>query len=273
MMSVRCFAFDSTRRRLSFCGKRDRPHHTFQQHAGVAVNGIQRRAELVRHVGEELRLQRGRLLELDVLPAEELVLPDQLGGRGVDLRFQLVGGALQLLVQPLLLQGRRPVVQDRHDTDQLAVFREHLGRRGVEWQGRSGLRIDESDEAAVSRIITAEQVGHERGKVGIVGWDAARHVAFASRRGGEEPLGRRIHLDDRSAGIGDENRIHNGIDQQAHPVAVRPDLGGGAAQLPVVLLDLLGGPPQVRHVAQDRHDSGAVLRIVDRPTHELEEKV
>ena len=43
-----------------------RSGHALQQHVGVAEDRVERRPELVRHVREELRLERRRLLELDV---------------------------------------------------------------------------------------------------------------------------------------------------------------------------------------------------------------
>ena len=47
------------------------------------------------------------------------------------------------------------------------------------------------------------------------------------------------------------------------PIALGAHLGLGHAQLLVVLLDLLGGAPQVGDVAQDRDDARALARIVD----------
>src|SRR5256885_8333454 len=58
------------------------------QHAGVAEDRVQRRAELVGHVGQELALELRGLLEGEVLPLEQLVAPHQLGGRLAHLLLQ-----------------------------------------------------------------------------------------------------------------------------------------------------------------------------------------
>ena len=78
----------------------ERPGNALQQHRRVAEHRVERRPELVRHVGEELRLQRRRLLELDRLAPQQLVLLRDVGGRRLNLALELVGRLLQLLVQP-----------------------------------------------------------------------------------------------------------------------------------------------------------------------------
>ena len=69
----------------------------------VAEDRVERRPELVRHVGEELRLQRRGLLELDRLAPQQLVLLARVGGRLLNLALELVRRLLQLLVEPRLL--------------------------------------------------------------------------------------------------------------------------------------------------------------------------
>ena len=68
----------------------DRSGDALQQHRRVAEHRVERRAELVRHVREELRLQRRRLLELDRLAAQQLVLLRDVGGRRLNLPLELV---------------------------------------------------------------------------------------------------------------------------------------------------------------------------------------
>ena len=46
--------------------RRELARHALEQHARVAEDRVERRAELVRHVRQELRLGRRRLLDLEV---------------------------------------------------------------------------------------------------------------------------------------------------------------------------------------------------------------
>ena len=100
-----------------------------QQHVGVAHDGVERRPELVRHVGEELRLQRRGLLELEVLAPQQLVLLGELGRGLADLALQLVRGLLHLLVEARLLHRLGEVVEDGDDPHHLALLRDDLARR------------------------------------------------------------------------------------------------------------------------------------------------
>ena len=194
MSASRCVAFESTRPRLRFCGERHRARHALQQHARVAQDRVERRAELVRHVGEELRLQGRGLLELDVLAPEQLVLAHQLGGGLAHLLFQLVGGALELLVEPLPLQRLRPVVQDRHHADQLAVLRQHLARDGLERARASRLRVDEADVAVVPRgLADEEQLATNEEKCASLDAHAQPRRLGRALRHREEALGGIVH--------------------------------------------------------------------------------
>ena len=126
MSASRWREFESIRVRLLRCGVGDRAGHAVEQHVRVAEDRVERRPELVRHVREELRLQRRRLLERDVLPAEQLVLLGQLGRRFLDLALELGGRLLQLLEQARLLHRLGEVVEDRDDPHQLALLRQDL---------------------------------------------------------------------------------------------------------------------------------------------------
>ena len=79
-MSVsRCRPFESIACQGLALRRGERARDALQQHGRVAEDRVQRRPELVRHVREELRLQRRRLLELDRLPPQQLVLLRELG--------------------------------------------------------------------------------------------------------------------------------------------------------------------------------------------------
>ena len=107
----------------------------------VAEDGVQRRAELVRHVGEELRLQRRGLLQLDV-PAAAAARSARRArrwprGPSPPARSEC---ALELLVEPRLLQRLGAVVEDGDDRGDLAVLGEHLAGDRLDGQRRAGLR-------------------------------------------------------------------------------------------------------------------------------------
>src|SRR5436305_1805955 len=84
------------------CGA-GRPRHPLQEQARVAQDRVEGGAELVGHVGQELRFGRGSLLELDGLAAQQLVLAHQLGRGLAHALLEEAGGLLQLLVEPRAL--------------------------------------------------------------------------------------------------------------------------------------------------------------------------
>ena len=96
--------------------------HALQQHRCVAEHRVERRAELVRHIGQELRLERRGLLQLDRLAPQQLVLLRDVGRGGLNPSFELVGRLLQLLVEPGLLHRFTAVVQNGDDGRQFAVL-------------------------------------------------------------------------------------------------------------------------------------------------------
>ena len=54
-------------------------HQAVPEHLGEADDGVERRPQLVRHVGEELRLHPARVFQLDVLLLQRLLEALQLG--------------------------------------------------------------------------------------------------------------------------------------------------------------------------------------------------
>ena len=71
--------------RYSACFVVDRADHLVAQHLREADDRVQRRAQFVRHVGEELGLVPTGLLELRVHAAELVVHPVDVRGQGSEL--------------------------------------------------------------------------------------------------------------------------------------------------------------------------------------------
>src|SRR5204862_809026 len=111
--------------------RRELAGHALEQHARIAEDRVERRAELVRHVREELRFRRRRLLDLEVRAAQQLVLPRELGGGLAYLLLELTGGALELLVEAVALELLCPIVQDRDNRRHLAVLGHDLAGNGL----------------------------------------------------------------------------------------------------------------------------------------------
>ena len=143
MIVSRWRPFDSMRPSWRLTGGSTGPADALEQHRGVAEHRVQRRPELVRHVREELRLERRRLLELDRLAAQQLVLLRDVGGRRLNLPLELVGRLLQLLVQPRLFERLAAVVEDRDDRGQFAVLRQNLAGDRFDRHRLAGARIDQ----------------------------------------------------------------------------------------------------------------------------------
>ena len=110
-----------------------------------------------------------RLLELDRLAAQQLVLLRDVGGRRLDLPLELVRRLLQLLVEPRLLERLAPIVQDRDDRRQLAVLGQHLAGDRLDRHRLAGPRIDQADLADAALIGADQQAGDERREVRVVG--------------------------------------------------------------------------------------------------------
>ena len=100
-----------------------RPVEAADQHQRIAENGVERRAELVGYIREELRLRLRGLFEREGLAPQQLVLMRELRGGFADLGLELRAGPLQLDVQPLALDCFRLVVENGHDAGQLTGTR------------------------------------------------------------------------------------------------------------------------------------------------------
>ena len=128
--------------------------------------------------------------------------------------------------------------------------------------------------AAPLALCREEEVGDEGGEVGVVGLHAHGCLGRAAPgRSGEQPLGRRVHHDQRARGVGHQDGVGHGVDDEVQPVALRAHLRLRDAQLAVVLLDLLGGPAQVGDVAQDGDDARPLAGVAGHGGQELEEEV
>src|SRR5207249_2706979 len=138
------------------------PIYALQEHRRVPEHRVQRRPEFVRHVREELRLERRRLFELDRLPPEQLVLMGDVGCGRLNSALELVGRLLQLLVQLRLFDRLAAVVQDRDDGRQLAVVRQNLAGDRLDRQRLAELRIGEANLTDTALIGADEHTGDER---------------------------------------------------------------------------------------------------------------
>ena len=113
--------------------------------------------------------ERRRLLELDRLPPQQLVLLRDVGGRRLNLPLELVRRLLQLLVELRLLDRFAPIVQDRDDGGQLAVLGQDLAGDRFDRHRLAGLRIDQADLADAALVGADEHAGDERREVRVVG--------------------------------------------------------------------------------------------------------
>ena len=102
---------------------------------------------------QELRLERGCLLELDRLAAEQLVLLGDVRGRRLDLPLELVGRLLQLLVELRLLERLAAIVENRDHRVQLAVLGKDLAGDGLDRHrlSRAGIRSGRSRRRGADR--------------------------------------------------------------------------------------------------------------------------
>ena len=99
-----------------------RSGHALHQHRRIPEHRVERGPEFVRHVREELRLERRRLLELDRLPPKQLVLVRDVRRGRLNPPLELVRRLLQLLVQLPLFNRLAAIVEDGDDGRQLAVI-------------------------------------------------------------------------------------------------------------------------------------------------------
>src|SRR5207249_5715382 len=103
------------------------------------------------------RLEGRRLLELEGLAAQQLVLPDQLGGGLANLVLELFGRPLELRVESLALTRLGQVVQDGDDADQLALLGEDLAGDRLGRERFARLRLHAADPPRVPRRLAGEE--------------------------------------------------------------------------------------------------------------------
>ena len=188
--------------------------------------------------------------------------------------LESLGRALQLGVEPFALQRLGEIVQDGHDADQLGLLGEDLAGDRLDGKRFARLRIHQADLAGVPRRLAGEQdVGVERGKVGVVRVHAGQHFAGGAGGRGEELLGRRVHQERHAARVGDQNGIGDRIDDEVEAVALGPDFFLDEVELAVIFLHLLGGSTQVHDVAEHRHHHDAARRILGDRADQLEEEI
>ena len=89
----------------------------------------------------------------------------------------------------------------------------------------------------------------------------------------EELLGRIVHHRRLTARVGDDDGVGHRVDDEVHAVALGARLNLRRAELAVVLFDFLGRPPQIGDVSENRHDAGAVPRILGDRAEQLEQQV
>ena len=141
---------------------RERAGDALAEHLRVPEDRVERRAELVRDVGQELRLCGGGLLDGEVLPPQHLVLLDELGGRRLDLGRELRRRGLELRVEARLVERLAPVVEDGDDRLEVAARADHLAGHGLHRQGVAGRRRDEGELAAEDCVTVGQQPRDER---------------------------------------------------------------------------------------------------------------
>ena len=126
--------------------------------------------------------ERRRLLELDRLAAQQLVLLRDVGGRRLNLPLELVRRLLQLLVELRLFDRLAAVVEDRHDRGQLAVLGQNLAGDRLDRHRLAGLRIDQPDFADAPLIGADQHAGDERREMRVVGLHPALLDGAGARR-------------------------------------------------------------------------------------------
>ena len=232
------------------------------QHQRVAEDGVERRAELVRDVGEELRLGRRRLFERQRLAPQQLVLMRELRRRFAHLDLELRRRLLQLRVEPLALDRFGLIVQHGDDAAQLARAGHHRAGHRFHRHGAAGFGIGDHDALAPALLHAAgaalqHQSRDERRELRDVGLHAALRVLAAAFVRREEALGGRVGHQDVAGRIGHDDRVADRVDEQIEAVALGAHLRLGLHQPPVVLFELLARAPEVGDVAQHRDDGAA----------------
>jgi len=185
-----------------------------------------------------------------VLPLEQLVAPDQLGGGLAHLLLQLLAGGLQLLIEAALLDRLGAVVEDGDHRGDFAVLAEHLAGRRFDRKRLEGGGMGERDLALPAQPAAGEEeVGDERRELGVVAAHRALRLGrLVGLRGREQALRRRVHQEDLARRVGHQDGVGHRVDDQVQPIALGANVGFRHLQAAVVLFDLLGGGAQVGDV-------------------------
>ena len=157
--------------------------HAVEQQRRVADQRVDRRAQLVRHARQELRLELVRALHFLRLPLEPRVLLGEIGGRFADALFELAVESLERFVQPLVLHLLGEIVQHRDDGDRLAALVLHLARDDFDRQLDAGARMNERHALAPRVVVEQRELGDERRELRVVAAHGGDLAPAASRRG------------------------------------------------------------------------------------------
>ena len=223
-----------------------------EQQRRIADDGVERRAQLVRHAGEEVGLELVRFRQLLRLPEQPLVLLREVGCRGDDAIFQLAIELLERVVEPLVLDLLREVVQHRNDRDRLAAVVADLSRHDFYGERRAVHGVYEHHALAFEPLVGQRELGDERRKHRVVLPHRLRDSMAARPALGsvEELLRLVVHEDDVGGAIGDEDRVGDVLEDQVEAVALVGRLDLGLPDAPDLPLQFVGCAAQVGHVAQ-----------------------
>src|SRR5687767_299307 len=200
-----------------------------EQDLGEADDRVQRRSQLVRHVGEELRLQAARLHEADVGRRQPLVQPRVLQRDG-----RLVGEERQhvelLAVEDLAGQ----LLAEQQDAVQLVLDLEGDDERGLDALELALRRLEVLRDARVEldlfldeQALLAAQPLHDR----AVARDGVRARALVESRllpVVHEGVGGGVV--DHQAGVGDRDAAHEAVDERVHQLVEVQDAAHALAQ-------------------------------------------
>jgi hypothetical protein len=177
--------------------RRERAVDALAHERRVAEDHVDRRAQLVAHVGEELALEPRRLLQLEALPLQLAVALLELERRAADAVLELVVELLQLAREPLVLLRLRQVVDHADDRDGLAARRSGSCCWPLRPGTRGRLRIDDRDALDLPPLGAQQEVADQRGEARVVRLDLLARAAVArSIVDHEQPVRLRIHQHD-----------------------------------------------------------------------------
>ena len=272
----RCSAAARPRASASCCSIVHVAEHAVEQQRGVADQRVDRRPQLVRHAGEELRFELVRALDFLRLPLQPRVLLGQVGGRLADPLFELAVEAFQRIVEPLVLHLLGEIVQHRDDGDRLAAFVSDLARDHLDGQLDAALRVGERHAPATRIVVEQRELRDERRELGIV----AAHGRDLTARSGvavadlEELLGLLVHQNDVRTLVGDENRIGDVLEDEIQAIALAAH---GDLSLPHALhlpLELVRGAAEVGDVAEHgQHGVFGADALAERMREHFEQEV